>query len=703
MQSRLLLTVIAVFGSSFFSFSQSDYTGVERVTKPVWSATTGLYAAENKETWDGTQETSIQWLKVTASGRLLIGANKGLIAYDPDNGKAIFDSRIKGEGLPNVEARTYEDIPNSPLFRIQHFPFLGRANHYIVNSINGNIYGSNDLLGINNILETYVLPLSGSILYVGRKDLGLKSGLASKNLKTGKMWTQDDIFTWKMLEHRIAGQPFEVSAKEVILPMDNSLYCLNSETGELKWRTYITVFASDDFGATSSTGFSSTSSSSASKSLGSSKSGMTTTANTDNDRIEVTTLLFKHSEKPLIYLINPTGLMAYDITTGEEVWKKYRKADIHSKPILTPEGILVCTDRIYLYDYATGDIIYNKPAKFGGEVHFYDFVDEGIVIGIHKLDRKQQSYYELNILDVKTGTLKFEEPFETNGLLTEMWLCAKGVFYTTDRALGIWDKSTGKDAFEPIAATSKKRNIFNYESQQPGYVEPANGSLLTVFDKKVAYVYNAELNFLYQVNTETGVKKQLNATPLSIVHPEAMELRSNGVLLTSAQRMTLVDYTGNVVYNNEFKAPGYTLLAKVVAIAAIVYDSYRDQNDAYRLHALESGAGGSAQTAAAYSKSYTQMAGERRLQIDVEGAEGVLHDRFEQSLKSSDFQFINTQLASKRKDGENEFGLVMVDKNTGEVAKVFPFGFNRAPQFTVDEITQKLFYLEGDMLHCYQL
>lgn len=195
-------SIIAIAAASLIAhtaWTQSNYEGVERVTNPVWSATTGLYAAKDKETWDGEQNTSIQWLKVTASGRLLIGANQGLIAYDPETGKAIFDSRTKDEGLPNFEARTYEEIQNSPLFRIQHYPFIGRANHYIVNSINGKIYGSNDLLGINNILETYVLPLSSSILYVGRKDLGLKSGLASKNLKTGKGWSQDEIFTWKML------------------------------------------------------------------------------------------------------------------------------------------------------------------------------------------------------------------------------------------------------------------------------------------------------------------------------------------------------------------------------------------------------------------------------------------------------------------------------------------------------------------------
>lgn len=156
-------------------------------------------------------------------------------------------------------------------------------------------------------------------------------------------------------------------------------------------------------------------------------------------------------------------------------------------------------------------------------------------------------------------------------------------------------------------------------------------------------------------------------------------------------------------YDKDFKAPGYTLLAKVVAIAAIVYDSYRDQQDAQRYNQLYSGGGSNSEAAAAYARDYAEIAGQRRLQIDVEGAKGIIHDRFELSKTAKDYQFINTQLASQRKDGENEFGLVMVNKTTGEVDKVFPFGQNRAPQFTIDEVTQKMFYLEGDKLHCYQL
>ncbi len=501
-----------------------------------------------------------------------------------------------------------------------------------------------------------------------------------------------------MIEHRIAGAPLEVSKTEVLIPMESALYCLNSETGELKWRTYISVFSSDDFG----TGMPSSSSSKPASKSTSSK-GMSAGGSNADESVEVSVKLFKHPTKPIVYVINPNGITAFDIATGKEVWKRVRKADINSQQILTKDGIVICTDKIYLYDYETGEIKYDKPTKFGGEVHLFDYTADGIILGIHKLDRKQQSYYELNILDPKTGKLKFEEPFETNGLLTEFWPCETGIFYTTDRALGVWDKNSGKNAFEPMAATSKKRNIFNYESQQPGYVEPANGALLTVFNESLAYVFNTEVNQLYKIDSKAGTNTQLTSSPLSNIRPDQIELRSNGVLLTSSQKMTLVGFDGKVIYDKDFKAPGYTLFAKVVAVAALVYDSYREQQDPIRLDQMDRNM--NANIEYAFDQAGFNRVGpvESKIQIDVEGSKAIIHDRFELSKTAKDYHFINTQLASKRDDGENEFGLVMVNKITGEVDKVFPFGKNRAPQFTIDEVSQKMFYLEGDKLHCCQL
>lgn len=593
-------------------------------------------------------------------------------------------------------------MPNSPFFTIRYSKIVGRTDHFIVNSIDGKFYGSNDLVGISKVMERYVLPLSGSVLFVGRSNMGTKSGLGSNNLVTGKTWSANDIFTWKMIEHRVAGAPLEVSKTEVLIPMESALYSINSETGELNWRTYISVFAADAFGPTSAGG-GGTATQSTGGSVGSSGNSMTASKPVGDESVEVSARLFKHPSKRIVYLINPNGLTAYNIDTGKEIWKRIRKANIQSEPIFLDEGIIVCTDKIYLYDYETGDIIYKKPQKFGGEIHLYDFIDNGIVLGIHKLDRKQQSYYEMNILNPETGQLVFEESFETNGLLTEIWPCKAGVFYTTDRALGVWNKTSGKDAFPPVAATTKKRNIFNYDSQQPGYVEPANGSLLTVFRGASAYVYNTEDHHLYKVDTESGTKTQLTKTPLSVKTPNQIESRENGVLISSSQTITLIGYDGNIIYTNNYEAPGYTLLARIVALAAIVYDHQRQQQDPMRRDQLEYKVESKINESLRQNGINRFQASGTKIQVNVEGAQNVLKERFELSKKSQDYYFINTQLATQGNDGKNEFGLLMVNKNNGEVEKVFPFGQNRAPQFTIDEVSQKMFYLEGDKLHCYQL
>ena len=170
------ISILFLFLSSIQIIAQENYEGVPRITDPAWSINTGLRAAQDKKTWDGEQDSDIEWLKVTASGRLIIASSQGLLTYAPEDGKTILDTRSMSKTFSSFSANTYMEIPNSPFFSIKYHKLVGRTDHFIVNSIDGSFLVSNDLVGISKVLERYVLPKSGSMLFVGRKDMGLKSG-----------------------------------------------------------------------------------------------------------------------------------------------------------------------------------------------------------------------------------------------------------------------------------------------------------------------------------------------------------------------------------------------------------------------------------------------------------------------------------------------------------------------------------------------
>ena len=78
---------------SSISEAQQSYENVPRVTTPIWSANSGFTAAKDKYTLTGTQSSSVNWIKVTTSGTLLIGGHHGLIGFDPKDGRVVFDSK----------------------------------------------------------------------------------------------------------------------------------------------------------------------------------------------------------------------------------------------------------------------------------------------------------------------------------------------------------------------------------------------------------------------------------------------------------------------------------------------------------------------------------------------------------------------------------------------------------------------------------
>ena len=111
--------------------AQNDFNNAKKITSPSWTIKTGLNAAQDAATWDGKQDTDIEWLKVTPSGRLIIASSQGLLAYNPENGKSILDTRTLSGVLSGFDANTYREVPNSPFFTIRYSKIVGRTDHFI--------------------------------------------------------------------------------------------------------------------------------------------------------------------------------------------------------------------------------------------------------------------------------------------------------------------------------------------------------------------------------------------------------------------------------------------------------------------------------------------------------------------------------------------------------------------------------------------
>jgi hypothetical protein len=412
--------------------------------------------------------------------------------------------------------------------------------------------------------------------------------------------------------------------------------------------------------------------------------------------------LFMPAGKNYFYHQSKYGIMAYDLAAGERKWKKYGWGDEATTLAFDPKGMIIFADKVYMVNYEDGEPIWEKPVKSKGQVDFFAYAPQGLVIGIMKLNVRKVPYYELNCINPDQGTFLFEENMKIEGNLLEMWGCDAGVFYTTDRELNIWDAKTGKNAMESIGVTATG-NFFDIKSWD--YSAPPNGKLLTGFKGEMAYIFNTETGFLYSVNTTTAEQKKLIASPLVFEDGATagkMEVREKGIFLSSNQNATLFDFQGKEQYRVYLPKPQTGLLWKMVAAAATVYESQRQMNDAVRQSQPRvNGAG--VQTRSSFANDFLGLPG-ARVEVNLAGANKILHDRFQASKQTVNAHYIFTQLAEKAGGWlDGEYGIVKVDKDTGEIQKYISFGKQKEPKFIIDEITGRLFYFNGSYIECYDV
>lgn len=652
---------------------------IEFADSPLWTKITQVDVSR------------ISWTKLTASGTFVIASEKPnprnlnytvneIKGFAPNDGRVLFESGVK-EDLPLIiDDESFHEIPNTPFFAIGgKNRGLGGSNYFVVNAVDGSVAFDTREAGLTDVDAMFVLPQSGSLLFTG--SVKMKSAVALYKLESGEFWMTEKLLAKAGIVEEINGDPLEVNETDLIIPAKSALYCINIKSGEEKWRTRIPNFSS--------------------------LSGETQ---------QPPAILARHTDKPFVYLLNDNGLNAFDIATGDMLWKKYVPGNGNSIMIFDPNGIIMIGSKIFMHDYDTGEKIWDKPVFHQGKfdqnpksVVAYEYTPQGIALVFERVAMKKE-VYEINLLDPVNGALVFDKDFRLKGELLEILPCESGVLYTTDFTMGIWDASTGLDAFDPISV-SIKRDFFAHKFTLT-YTRPPNGLLLTAYQDEFAYVFNTEENKLYRINTAEGTLEQFNKNTIEFtngIEPDYFEIRDKGIFISSMQSAKLVGFDGEMKYELELPSADYNRGWKFLATLSTTYDNYKKPSDPPKRQALNIRDVKYLETSK-WNKTKVYMASNAaQVQVsftDMPTIGDILNSRFDMSVQGSDYYYILT----KWDKGERKFlqrfedvGLAKINKDTGTIEKVFNFGGDRQPRFTIDEVSGKMYYLIANQLHCYKL
>lgn len=636
-----------------------------------------------------------RWHRITSLGYLVVGSTGYLTAINPSNGATMWQS----DSFGTLQEPQVEEIPGTSLLRIAHgidaddadFPMVA-----ILDVATGKIiFDSNEQkLGV---LATYVLPKSGKFLVVGVKPGEFSAKLLMYNLENGGLlWKNDEIFKatangkggllGKMAAavktainmKALIAPPVEMDDQSLVIVHPNYVIRLQAGDGRQLWRTPI-----DE-----AVGASVIQSSYAPGSLfvGTSAEMATNMIMSDNP-----------NAKPSF----ATTYYGFDMKSGQSIWKTKPLTENLNLTLPLKAGLAVFYGNtpkatINLLDYTTGNGLWGgkgKGFKTNGSVTDYIETQDGIVLSLAGVNAFNNLNEEslINVLDEKTGALKFEKSVKVKGRLLTTEILPKGILYTTTHEVNVLD---------PIAGTLVLPA--SIESEAPR--RNANRPFPIANSDRYVYVYATKKGYIMELDKQTAAVRQLNITALEFGGkelPKSIDLFEEGVVIASDQNVLMVGYDGKLKHVKYYQPPLQSTWVRAISMAEAVAHVY--------VGVMLLAAAGEVSEAAVATQNIEVKQQGKAAAVGM-GAIGLYAFAYAgQALK----EFNRRVKATTANDEymllisepvKRDIKLMQVDKRTGQVLTTIDIGKDREPQYTVDFIDRKVYYLSNNNeLTCYKL
>jgi hypothetical protein len=425
------------------------------------------------------------------------------------------------------------------------------------------------------------------------------------------------------------------------------------------------------------------------------------------------------------YLIVPTtkGLLAKKAQTGETLWENDMKninwmvADDSEKEIYAFEGVNQGKNTRIHKVGVNGAELWKDDHKVKGQVVNFEILPNGIAVVSNTNDGGSDSVFatknESNIafLNATNGEDLWDKAPKTKGYVQHFYVMEDGILF------GIYQGGINKISFDGntlykkplktgeniltmaetpqglIYITSEDANIVNLKTGEQVWNKPLKykraGAISSTFDKNNnRYLISAD-ETLYAVDANSGEVSTLAESKFEGKEvPSHIEIRDNGILLTSDQNMMMLDWNGGKNWNEYYQAPGKSAMGAILAGVTAV-------------------ATAATAMAAANSSVQNKLAGyDSQSERDADLAGGMaaasgasiaeMLKRFKATAATENSQFVLTKL-------EDGVGLVKLNKDSGVKEKEIVLK-DKKPQYQVDEIGGILYYMaDSNSIFAYDL
>ena len=612
--------------------------------------------AQVKEVWKNDVKQEVLWQEVTGLGDLILSTKGGLLAYNTETGTEIWSHKE----FAGLERNSFRQIDGSPLISITRPSGIS-----IIEPIKGRELFNSQSAGISEVDTTCFLYSANGILIAGKKGGSKEPVMLMVNMMDGRIsWTIDEKFG------RIIALE-EISSDEILVVTLFTNYRINSSTGKIIWKSSTSNETNqlDKMGA-----------------LGGALKALAEEASKD---MNFDIRFYKRDNDEVFYIgsqkESKSTMGTTTTITYSNIYNAYRISDgtlVWSEPlemrgklgqvILDSDGLIVLPDDgnrtlINKFDYTSKAGKWGKKAKgipVKGGIYDYVGTEKGYVLVTHSGGKNY-----LNFLDPAQGLLTFEEPLKINGTVVGIIPVARGILFVTTQEINIMDPATGQFVMPESVVTRPE---------------------LTAERENKIFAFDTEKKKVVSIDMEKATVQIISGMPLAFEGkeiPGSLELRENGIFLSSEQNVALVGYDGNQAYRNYFPAPREPGLKRALLYAQSVRAAYISANSYYASAAFRSAA---PQANDAATGALLQGVGDVYGQLGDATADFAkasfqqANKRFKATVNGRDFLIILTQT-------DKVIELVKVNKNTGAIDGRVDLGKDRSPEYAVDDVNGQIY------------
>lgn len=369
-------------------------------------------------------------------------------------------------------------------------------------------------------------------------------------------------------------------------------------------------------------------------------------------------------------------VLAFDVNTGEEAWKKAIKLDEGFVDYQFEDGklFLMHKDGAKLYDYNTGKEAWKKEFK-KSKVKSVEKTSEGYMVYYknkkHLVDNTGKKIWKRPQKVIENVDFEVDDEEEFTAFEYD-----NGVIFVTSNRIEYYEKGEEDRVYRIKLREDDK---LNYDEE--------NNNIILVRRKSIAVLNPDKGLGLDEVKKiDFHAHKRISA----------IEVRDNGYFVYSDWEYVITDFKGNTVKKEHFKQPGEGLRhLKNVGAVALAFGGA-----ATLLTGVANGASGSAlhgagtfvgqrnlanQGARQARKGTNQMyAGAAMVDVGNLLWEGERYSAFTATKKSAFFY--------TKKDDKKV--LLQVDKDSGEITESFEFGVNE-PKYKIDKPSKRIYFRKG--------